>query len=315
MLWLVCIPMIAYAEPIAVISTPVSSFGHFTADTNFGKFSWRGGLTLSSSTAQFGGFSGLVVGKDCGDMQAVSDDGQWFKAALDYKDAMLSGISGTRLDPVRDSKGRPLTDKNWADAEALTALGNGRIGIAFERRVRFGSYDIGKKGMAAAFEAIPHPKGIDRGPENGEVEAFGQLASGAFIAIAEQQYDKQGNIRAWIWHGAQATNFVIARYDSYDITDLAVMPDGSVLTVERNFTSTSLPGMAIRRFSAGAIKPADVVKPELLLEVEFPYYVIDNMEGIAVCTRDGETRVTLQSDDNFNTAIQSTVLLQFAYRP
>ena len=37
------------------------------------------------------------------------------------------------------------------------------------------------------------------------------------------------------------------------------------------------------------------------------------MEAIALCERQGETRVTLMSDDNFNTSVQSTILLQFAY--
>ena len=46
-----------------------------------------------------------------------------------------------------------------------------------------------------------------------------------------------------------------------------------------------------------------------------PLYTIDNMEGIAVCERNGETRVTLQSDNNFNTRLQSTLMLQFAYKP
>jgi hypothetical protein len=41
--------------------------------------------------------------------------------------------------------------------------------------------------------------------------------------------------------------------------------------------------------------------------------VIDNMEAIALCEREGETRVTLMSDDNFNPTVQSTILLQFAY--
>ena len=35
----------------------------------------------------------------------------------------------------------------------------------------------------------------------------------------------------------------------------------------------------------------------------------------AVCQREGETRVTLLSDDNFNARVQSTILLQFAYGP
>jgi hypothetical protein len=73
--------------------------------------------------------------------------------------------------------------------------------------------------------------------------------------------------------------------------------------------------MAVRRFPAPAIASGGIVAPELLLEATAPLYVIDNMEGIAACRRGGETRVTLISDDNFNRAVQSTILLQFAYKP
>jgi hypothetical protein len=195
--------------------------------------------------------------------------------------------------PMLDSKGKRQRDKIWSDAEAIAPLNNGKIGIAYERRVRFGAYDIAKKGLSAPFEVIPHPPAIDRGPENGEVEAFGQLGDGRYIAIAERQRDENGNPRAWIWRGNRATSFTLERYDSYNVTDLAVMPDGSVLTMERSFTRTSLPGMAIRRFSPEDCKQGNLVKPELLLEASVPLYAIDNMEGIAVCERNGETRVTL----------------------
>ena len=109
------------------------------------------------------------------------------------------------------------------------------------------------------------------------------------------------------------TRFTIARYDEYRVTDLAVDGD-SVLTLERRFSTDSLPGMAIRRFAIADIAKGGTVMPELLFEATAPLYVIDNMEAIAICTRDGETRVTLMSDDNFNSSVQSTIMLQFAYR-
>ena len=56
------------------------------------------------------------------------------------------------------------------------------------------------------------------------------------------------------------------------------------------------------------------IEPELLFAGRFPFYAIDNMEGIAVCARDGETRLTVLSDNNFNTSLQRTLLLQFALR-
>lgn len=95
----------------------------------------------------------------------------------------------------------------------------------------------------------------------------------------------------------------------------AVLADGTVLTLERSYSRTTLPGMAIRRFAAKDIASGAAIEPELLFEGRFGFYRIDNMEGIAVCERSGETRITVLSDNNFNTSLQSTLLLQFSYRP
>ncbi|WP_373502019.1 esterase-like activity of phytase family protein [Aestuariivirga sp.] len=300
---------------LEVTATQISSFNTIGIGTEFGPFAWRGGLTLTGNTDDFGGLSGITLGMNCEELLSVSDRGNWFQARLSYENGQLAGVSEPRMTPVLDSKGKPQRNKSWADAEALAPLGNGKIGVAYERKVRFGAYDFASKGTSASFEVIVHPAEIDQGKENGEVESFGLLPTGRYIAIAERQRDTNGNIRAWIWRDKDALAFSIARYGSYNVTDLAVLPDGTILTMERSFTRRSLPGMVIRHFDPKDAKQAGTIHPTLLLEASVPFYAIDNMEGIAVCDRDGETRVTLQSDDNFNAGIQSTILLQFAYRP
>lgn len=302
----------AEADPVSVATEPIGSFQRLSSSSDFGAFSWRGGLTLTSEDHDFGGFSGLVLGRNCEDMLAVSDRGNWLQARLVYEKGILSGIADAVMAPIRDSKGQPQRSKSWADAEAVTRLANGRIAVGFESRVRFGTYDIARRGLDARFQALRHPRDIDLGRENGEVEALGELPDGRLIAIAERESDAQGNIRGWAWKGGNATDFSLERYDAYQVTDLAVDGD-DVLTLERRFTAGSLPGMAVRRFAIADIEGGKPVTAELLLEATAPLYVIDNMEAIALCARQGETRVTLMSDDNFNTSIQSTILLQFAY--
>ena len=74
-----------------------------------------------------------------------------------------------------------------------------------------------------------------------------------------------------------------------------------------------LPGAAIRQFPVDAIKSGAIVAPRVLFEGRAPFYAIDNMEGIAVSkSDDGETRLTLISDDNLRHDLQRTLLLQFA---
>jgi hypothetical protein len=305
----------ARAEPAIINAAPIASFQRYSAEDGFGPFTWRGGLTLTSEDERFGGFSGLIMGKDCEDLLAVSDRGVWLKASLRYDGENLSGIGDAQLAAMLNRKGQPPGSKIAGDAEALTRLKDGSVAVGFESLVRVGRYDLPRDGFAARFRAIPHPKDIDTGPDNGEIEALGELADGRLIAIAESQFDTGGAIRAWAWKGGQTTPFSIARFDSYRVTDLAVLDDGSILTLERRFEPTSLPGMAVRRFPASAIARGAVIEPELLLEATAPLYVIDNMEGIAACQRGGTTRVTLISDDNFNRTVQSTILLQFDYRP
>ena len=254
-----------------------------------------------------------MLGPDCEDLLAVSDRGNWLKARLLYEADRLAGIADATLSPILDSQGRPQRSKSWGDAEAVTRLSSGRLAVGFESRVRFGSYDIANDGLAARFEALPHPQDIDRGPENGEVEALGEMSGGGLIALAERQFDDAGNIRGWLWNGRKVTGFTLEAYGSYEVTDLAVDED-EVLTLERRFTAGSLPGMAVRRFSLSGIEEGKTVRPELLLEATAPLHVIDNMEAIALCERRGGKRVTLMSDDNFNASVKSTILLQFAYR-
>ena len=303
------------AGTVTVTAEPISSFLRLSTSDEFGSLHWRGGLTLSSPDPAFGGLSGLLLDKGCEEMLAVSDSGTWLKGRLVYEGGRLSGFSDGTMAPIRDSKGGIQQDKAWLDAESLSRGPDGTVAVGFERRVRFGLFDIKAQGFDAPFQPLPHPKAIDAGPENGEVEALGHLGDGRFLAIAEKNFDASGNIRAWAWQGRSAVSFALKRHDAYKVTDVAVLEDGSVLTLERRFTTDSLPGMAVRRFAASAIKANAVIAPELLLEATAPLYVIDNMEGIAACEHGGETRVTLMSDDNFNRGIQSTILLQFAYGP
>ena len=100
------------------------------------------------------------------------------------------------------------------------------------------------------------------------------------------------------------------------ITDLAILPDGDVLTLERSFGASRLPGVAIRRVRAADIVAGGAVAPVLIFSGRAPTHAIDNMEGIAVSRNaSGETIVTLLSDDNYNRRAQRTLLLQFALLP
>ena len=316
---LVILAIAARADPVTVTATPLSGFGNFGGDGSYGPLAWRGGFELSSSEEKFGGLSGLALSDDCTGLTAVSDAGRWFRAALAYDGKMLAGLGAAELAPILDDKGRPPKSKATGDAEALAAVGHGLYMVGFERRSRIGIYDLGKSGLQARFKLLKSPQAIAEGPHNGEIESVGHFAEGSGkdhdFAISEENLDANGDIRAWLWQGDDTAPFAVKRLEDYKITDAAILPGGDVLILERSFGPSLLPGMALRRFKSSAIKAGATVEPELLFSGRAPLYAIDNMEGIAVCQRDGELRLTIVSDNNFNTSLQRTLLLQFAYNP
>ena len=196
---------------------------------------------------------------------------------------------------------------------------DGKTIVGFESRTRIGAYDLARKGFKARFQSLNPPKEIAQGPRNGELESIGYFGTGAlagnYLAVAESNFDTQGSTKAWIWNGKRSIAFSVRQLENYEITDLAILPDGDALILQRSYSLTTLPGMAIGRLSVRDIGAGKTVGLETLLEVKIPFYAIDNMEGLAVCERNGELRVNILSDNNFKTDVQRTLLLQFAYTP
>jgi hypothetical protein len=309
----------ASAAPVTVTSASLSRFALLSNATSFGPLTWRGGIELTSANKKFGGLSGLIMADECTSLRAVSDAGRWLTAKVTYKENALSDISTTSLMPILDDKGNPPPSKRWGDAEAIAAGPNGKTIVGFESRTRVGAYDLSGKGMTARFQNLNPPKDIVRGQRNGELESVGYFKSGAlkgyYITVAESNSDAQGNTRAWAWNGKRSIAFSIKQLESYKITDIALLPNGDVLVLQRSYGAVTLPGMAMSRFPASAIKQGKTVRAETLLDVRAPFYAIDNMEGLAVCERNGEILLNILSDNNFKTDRQRTLLLQFAYTP
>ena len=306
-------------EPLAITSANLDRFALLTSATSFGPLAWRGGLELTSSNKKFGGLSGLMMSDECTSLRAVSDAGRWVTADVTYTKDVLSGLANASITPILDDRGRPPTSKLWGDAEAIAAGPDGKTIVGFETRARVGAYDLIHKGLAAKFQNLNPPKEIAKGPGNGELESVGYFTDGSlkdnYIAIAESNFNAQGFTKAWVWNGKRRIAFAIKQLENYKITDVAILPDGNVLILQRSFSLPNLPGMAIGRLSVRDIGAGKLVEPETLLDAKIPFYAVDNMEGLAVCERNGELLVNLVSDNNFKTDLQRTLLLQFAYRP
>jgi hypothetical protein len=145
-----------------------------------------------------------VLGRNCEDLLAVSDRGNWLQAKVALRGRQARRHRGRGHGAHPRQQGPEAEEQVLGRCGGRHALTNGRIAVGFESRVRFGTYDIAGRGLDARFQPLPHPKDIDRGPENGEIEALGELPDGRLIAIAERQEDDQGNIRGWAWKGRRS---------------------------------------------------------------------------------------------------------------
>ena len=89
-----------------------------------------------------------------------------------------------------------------------------------------------------------------------------------------------------------------------------LLPTGDLLILERKFSWMSGIGIRIRRIPLVSVAPGAVIDGPSIFEADLGDEV-DNMEGIdAHVTAEGETVLTMVSDDNFS-IIQRTLLLQF----
>lgn len=307
------------SEKIHVV-TSKRDFVRFSSAQVPDTLTFLGGITLDSEFEEFGGFSGLDVSPDGKSFLSVSDRGNWLSGQLVYENGRLVGVKKTRMAPIRNRKGKPYGRKSRSDAEAVAAWGakgiSGKVIVGFERKERVEQFNIAKHGLQAPARRLRAPKGIKAGQYNGEIEAIGRFFEGPMkgwmIAISERNQARDDSLRGWLWRKGKSHEFNITRHEDYRITGLAILPGGEeIVTVERSFKAPIRVGMALRRFKVADLQKRKSGAGKLLFAGMLPAFKIDNMEGIAAHKDARGTVLTVISDDNFNSAIQSTVMFQF----
>jgi hypothetical protein len=308
-------------EPIVVEARPIAAFDKANPNkTRFGKLTWRGGLILTSPSPNFGGWSGLALDPDGKRFLAVSDAGTWMTGALVYDRGRPKAVESARLGPLQSRPGKALALNRDRDAEGLAIVkgtpAKGSVLISFERDHRIARFDIDDEGLSGARGHIALPAAGKRMKSNQGLEAITVLRGGPFkgslVAIAERLSDGSGNHTGWLWVKGRPRAFQLRNRDDFDVTDAAGLPDGSLLVLERRFRWSEGVKMRLRLIRRNELVAGARIAGETLLDASLNHE-IDNMEGLAVHTgAGGEIIVTMISDDNFNPALQRTVLLQFA---
>ncbi len=305
---------------ISLKATPVPLSHRDKAVTTVGRLTYLGGLHLSSPDKKFGGISGFVVSPDGEKLLGVSDQGYWFLADLDYDGSRLATVSQAKMTPLTDTEGKYIYGPD-RDAEAVTLVDGSGFVVSFEGNHRFWYYQAANQ---LDFESILQSNAqtltfapdlspvLSVLPDNFGIEALTTLQDGRMLAISESGEDHRarGLTRSWIIGRGEALPLAYKFQDRFRPTDMATLPNGDVLVLERHFSLAKGMASRLRLIKAADIYERAVLKGEVIAEMAFPYN-LDNMEALAVRQNDkGETLIYMMSDDNYN-PLQRTLLMMF----
>jgi hypothetical protein len=306
---------VAAPVSIEVKARPLPSFD--TRDhshVRFGALEYRSGLILTSPFRGFGGLSGLRLDAKGERFISISDKGSWFTGRIVYRGREMIGLDDVEAAPMLGADGRPITARGWFDSESI-ALDGPFVYIGLERVNQLLRFDFSKGFTRALGEVVPLPPAAKKLPFNKGLEALvmvpkGFALAGTLIALSERGLDPQGNLIAFLIGGPTPGQFSVRRTGNFDISDAVLLVSGELLVLERKFSLLEGVGIRIRRIALKSLAPAAVVDGPSIFDADLGQE-IDNMEGIdAHVTPEGDTVLTMVSDDNFS-MIQRTLLLQF----
>ena len=302
------------AVPFTLAAEPIEHFRKGEATARFGALEFLGGLVLRADNANFGGISGLAVEPDGQGFLAVSDAGLWMSGRFVEKDGRLAGIEQAAVGPILGPLGQPLAAMERDDTESV-GLRGGTAFVGVEGVNEIWSFPFSRDGMMARGQPVAVPAGIKLLPDNRGLEALtpapaGSALGDALVAISERSGSDDEPTKGFILGGPLSGEFLLQRKSPFDITDIAFLPGGDLLVLERRASFMGGFGMRLRRMAGASIRPGAVLDGPVLLEAG-PESEIDNMEALGI-SRDeaGRTVITLMSDDNFS-FLQRSLVLRF----
>jgi hypothetical protein len=300
---------------IEVKARPIASFDpRDKSHVRFGSLEWRSGLVLTSAFPGFGGLSALRLDPKGERFVSLSDKGSWFTGRIVYNGREMTGLADVEAAPMLGADGRPITARGWFDSESLAFDGEVAY-VGLERVNQVLRFDFAKGFTRARGDVVAMPPAVKKLPFNKGLEALvfvpkGQPLGGTLIALSERGLDAQGNLIAFLVNGPTPGQFSVRRTDNFDISDAVLLPSGELLVLERKFSWFTGIGIRIRRIPLASIAPGAVIDGPAIFNADLGQEV-DNMEGIdAHVTAEGDTVLTMISDDNFS-MLQRTLLLQF----
>lgn len=308
----------AVAMDAAVSSVQITTYKGTSPDHKVGKLVWRGGIVMDSALKGFGGLSGIVFTRPGNQIAMVSDAGNFISGHLIYDEAGHPlGLGGVHITAIQNSKGVDLPRKFARDAEAIDLIirdgAPAAVRVGFENLTRVADFSLKDGIPQGAAREIAIPNWLEKLRNNRSLEAVciappASPVAGSTLLITEGARTDDG-YAAFMLGNRDRGELSLARTEGLNPTDCAFLPDGDLLVLERGTSFLSFT-MQVRRIPAADVQPGNLLTGEVILTGGGGD--IDNMEGIAVHEGpDGDTRITLISDDNFNDWERS-LLLEFS---
>jgi hypothetical protein len=264
---------------------------------------WR----LSSPNDAFGSYSALVE-RD-GVLAAFSDNGAILLFAPPGEPKSLA----PRI--ARLAASRLAVAKRERDCEAVTRdPSTGTLWAAYEQ-----SNTILRLGPDLAVTGRVRPPAMRDWPANRGPEAMVRLADGRFIVIAETQGD-DGSHPALLFpgdpiHGGAPTSFAYLPPPGFRPTDIAALPDGRVVVLNRELLFPWRFRAALSVLDPAAIRGGRTWQGRDIA-LFGPAGPVDNYEGLAIVPRrDGAVTLWLISDDNQAARVQRTLVMKLIWNP
>ena len=268
-----------------------------------GRLVYLGGWAIRSRDARFGGISAMHV--EGGQVIALSDAGAVIRFPLPGARSSRAAIV-----PLGDGPGSDASKRD-RDIEALI-VHKGKAWVVFERLNQVWRYAVPNWKS----EASAAPPAMKDWPLNEGGEAAVRLGDGRFLLFAEGPVRADGTSAALLFEGdpaiagSRAREFRYRPPSGYNITDAALLPDGSLLLLHRRFRMTEGVSAKLTLARSPVIGGRDAMSGVEIAHLQ-PPLAVDNMEALAVTREKGRTIVWIASDDNFN-PLQRTILLKFA---
>lgn len=297
-------PSIVRAQTLTIFSQPVALDSANPRRQRIGRLTYLGGWQLTSNARVFGGLSALDVNGNR--VTALSDIG----AIIRFRFGRFGNVSDASLSPVPRGCG-PVTKKTDNDTESLAHDGtrtNWWIGMEWRNIICRTNNDFTQGRFVAPPEMADWPR--KRGPE-----ALARLNDGRFLTIAEENFDQSVH-RAVLFDrdptdpAARATRLSYRGMDGFSPTDIAQLPDGRILVLNRRFAFTSLFSANLVLLDPSPMTAGSVLSGQVIAQFESPV-IVDNFEGLTVDAENGRPIIWIVSDDNYM-RWQRTLLLKFA---